>query len=288
MLLYDGSMLHRAHRCCCLDGDTAFVHCMLCCCQDIFQTFDCFPDTPRLSAVQRRRAAEAALESVVLLARWACEPLQGGEVVPSVAEEQDMAAVNLLCKAAAGGGSGGGSSWVAAAVAAASWQQGQRCALTLADILAAAAAQKGAALTAPKLAFVARLLRCICGDFGPCGRNVSTAGSTTSSSGGSGVGPLTLGCVRSRQGQQLLHTRVAVPAKLLAIVANWFGDGTGPPARLLQVRCYQTGAVSWCATESSADWKDPGAACLCIGQLQAACLKSYVWAPSAWHQHVRP
>ena len=182
--------------------------------------------------MQRRPAAEAALESVVQLARWACGPLQGGEAMPPAAREHD--AVSLLCKAASGEGSGNsGSSLVTAAVAAAGCQQVQRCALTLAAILAAAAAQQGSAMAVPKLAVLARLLRCTCDDFGPSG---AVGGGSTNS----GTGPLTVGCLRSRQGQQQIHTRVAVPAKVLDVTADWFaGDGNGLITRLQQVRHQQ-------------------------------------------------
>lgn len=171
--------------------------------------------------MQRQPVAEAALESVVQLARWACEALQGGEATPPVAK-QHVAAVVLLFKAAGseGSGSSGGSSLCAAAVASASWQQVQRCSTALAAALAAAATQKLSATALQNLAAVARLLRCL--------------------SGGNGTGPVTLGCMRLRQGRQHLHTRVVVPAKALASVADWFSDdGKGTLSRLRQVRCQQ-------------------------------------------------
>ena len=177
--------------------------------------------------MQRQLAADAVLESVVLLARWACEPLQGGTVMQPVAKEQGITAVVLLCTAASTEGSGSGSSGsslCAAAVAAASPQQLQRCASALAASLAAAAAGTASALAVQRLGAVARLLHCL--------------------SGGDGIEPVTLGCMRSRQGREHLHTRVVVPAKLLATVAGWFNDdGKGTLSRLLQVKL-QHGSVS--------------------------------------------
>jgi hypothetical protein len=173
--------------------------------------------------MQRRLAAEAVLQSVILLARWACELLQGGTDMQLVAKEQGITAVVLLSMAASteGGGSGSSrSSLCAAAVAAASWQQVQRCAATLAAALAAAAAGPASVSAVQKLGAVARLLLCL--------------------SGGNGIGPVTLGCLRSRQGREHFHTRLVVPAKLLATVVDWFGNHfKGALSGVPQVKCQQ-------------------------------------------------
>jgi hypothetical protein len=91
----------------------------------------------------RRCVAEAALQSIVQLARWACEPLQGRYPTQQDAERQEGMAVGLL-RMAAGleadkCSSGGGSSLCAVAVAAAGSVQLQRCAAALSDLLMPAA-----------------------------------------------------------------------------------------------------------------------------------------------------
>jgi hypothetical protein len=166
------------------------------------------------SAAARRSAAEAALQSIVQLARWACEPLQGRYPTQQIAEEQEGLAAGLLRMAAgleadkcSSGGGSGGSSLCAAAVATAGSVQLQRCAAALSDLLLPAALRQCSLWMAWQLASVARVLLCATGCSGP-----SSSGSF----------PVTLACLRSRQGQRLLKTRVAAPAGLLTVVAVWF------------------------------------------------------------------
>ena len=155
------------------------------------------------SATTRRSSAEAALESILHLCRWSCEPLQAAFTSQQEAEENASKMLNLLCTPAVDGGSG--SSWCASAVAAAGAQQGQRCASGLASVLNAAAGREASAAAAPRLAAVARLLRCMCS--------------------GSGSWPVAVRCLRSRQGQRLLRTRVAAPVAALNAAAGWLADG---------------------------------------------------------------
>jgi hypothetical protein len=181
-------------------------------------------------ASARRPAAEAALQSIVHLCRWACEPLQGRHHTKQVAEEQGDFALELLCKAAGsrdssnsggigrGGGSGGAGSLCAAGVAAAGSPQLQRSAAALADVLVAAAERQDTLEMAGQLAAVARLLLCMCGCLGPSSPNAHAPGSGI----GSGSCPVTVACLHSRPGQWLLKTRVDTPAKLLRVVARWF------------------------------------------------------------------
>lgn len=198
------------------------------------------------SAAERRSIAEAALQSIVHLCRWACDPLQGRYPTQQAAQEQVDGALGLLhlaagdvgSKSGSGSGSGcggrgssssgsSGGSLCAAAVAAAGSLQLQRCAAGLADLLATAVLQREAPGFARQLAAAARLLRCMCGC---CDAGVDGSGS----GGGSGC-PVTVACLHSRPGRRLLQTRVAAPALLLGTVVAWFdASGPAPLARLLQ------------------------------------------------------
>lgn len=212
------------------------------------------------SVATRRPAAEAALQSIVHLCRWACNPVQGCYPTKAAAEAQFHLTLGLLSEAAggdggtsgsnSGGGKSGGSgsssgssgaSLCAAAVAAAGSVQLQRCAAGLADLLAASARQQSGPSVAPQLAAAARLLRCMCG--------CSDAGANSSGSGGSGSGgsgssssiPVTVACLHSRQGRRLLQTRIVTPAELLAAVVVWFDKASkGPFLAFLQL---EVGAV---------------------------------------------
>jgi hypothetical protein len=60
---------------------------------------------------------------------------------------------------------------------------------------------------------------------------------SSSSSGGGGSGPVTMQCIHSPQGAELLRTRVTAPAAMLTGVASWFGDDdrcNGPFSWVLQ------------------------------------------------------
>ena len=156
----------------------------------------------------RRSAAEAALESLLHLCRWTCEPLQVAFDSQQDADTHANKELELLLVPAVAYGSGSsGSSLCKAAVAAAGFQQVQRCASGLASVLTAAAGPGSAAAAAPRLAAVARLLQCMC------------------SSSSSSSWPVTLECLRSRPGQQLLRTRVDAPVAALNAAAGWFADG---------------------------------------------------------------
>jgi hypothetical protein len=165
----------------------------------------------------RRSAAEAALESILHLCRWTCEPLQVAFDSQQDADTHANKELELLLVPAVAYGSGSsGSSLCAAAMAAAGFQQVQRCALGLASVLTAAAG-RGSAAAAPRLAAVARLLQCMCS--------------------GSSSWPVTVECFRSRSGQQLLRTRVAAPVAALNAAASWFADG-GLLSRLLHTEVH--------------------------------------------------
>lgn len=180
----------------------------------------------------QRSAAEAALQSIVHLCRWACSPLQGCHHTKHAAEE--LGGLELLCKAAGSEGSGGsggsdgggrsGQSLCAAAVAAAGFPQLQRSAAAIADLLAAAAVQRAARGMGWQLAAVTRLLLCMCGCSGPGPPDALAASSGTGGGGGHSSFPVTVACLHSRQGERPLKTRVDAPARLLAAVSVWFDD----------------------------------------------------------------
>ena len=175
------------------------------------------------SAARRRPAAEAALQSIVHLSRWACDPLQGRYHTKRAAEE--VGGLELLCKAAGSEGNGSsGQSLCAAVVAAASFPQLQRNAAAIADLLAAAALQRATLGMGWQLAAVARLLLCMCGCSGPGPPDAVAAGSGTGGGGGRSSFPVTVACLHSRQGERLLKTRVDAPARLLAAVSVWFDE----------------------------------------------------------------
>lgn len=154
------------------------------------------------SATARRSSAEAALESILHLCRWTFEPLHVAFDSQQDAEENASKVLGLLRMPAVESGSG--SSWFAAAVAAAGYQQVQRCATSLGSVLIAMAGREGSAEAALKLAAVARLLHCVCS--------------------ASRSWPVTVQCLRSRPGQQLLRTWVAAPVAALNAAAGWFAD----------------------------------------------------------------
>jgi hypothetical protein len=198
------------------------------------------------AVAKRRSAAEAALQSIVHLCRWACSPLQGRYPTNAAAEAQFHLTLGLLSDAAGGdsstnssgssgkSGSGGSSSasLCAAAVAAAGSVQLQRCAAGLADLLAASAKQLESSAVAPQLAAAAQLLRCMCGYSNGSGGSGGGSGSSSSI-------PVTLACLHSRPGWRLLQTRVAAPAELLAAVVVWFDRASkGPFSAFLQLEVH--------------------------------------------------
>ena len=187
------------------------------------------------SAAERRPAAKAALQSIVHLCRWACEPLQGRYPTMQMAEEQEARVLELLCKV--GGGEGSGSSSVtggsrhsltrlcAIAVAAAGYPQLQRSAAALADLPIAAAVRQGTLGNAWQLAAVTPLLLCMCGCSGQSSSDAHAHGSGSGGCKASGSFPVTVACLHSRPGQRLLKTRVDTPATLLAVVFMLADEG---------------------------------------------------------------
>lgn len=190
------------------------------------------PGCAQVSAVQRSQAADAALESTLQLARWVCQPPKGSSLSQHAARQLGSGLVTLLAQIVGSISGAGGTSrecLYVAATAAAGQRQVQQFSAGLADVLAAAAKQQSAALAAQPLAAVAQALRLARGGFG---RSCTDAG-TWDSSASSGISsqdsgaldrssrPLTIHCVRSQQGLQLVHARVGVPAAVLALVASW-------------------------------------------------------------------
>ena len=181
--------------------------------------------------MQRSQAADAALESILLLACWVCQPPQGSSLSQHAASQQTAGLVELLAQivGSTSGARGTRECLYAAAAAAAGQRQVQQFSMGLVDVLAAAAKQQSAALAAQPLAAVAQALRLARGGFG---RSCTDAG-TWDSSASSGIGgqdsgaldrssrPLSMHSVRSQPGLQLVHARVGVPAAVLALVASW-------------------------------------------------------------------
>ena len=132
-------------------------------------------------------------------------------------------------------GAGGVSDCLCAVAAAAAGQrQLQQFSLALADILATAAAQNRSAMAVQPLAAVARALRVASGGFGQsCGAEGTRDGGDGRASLDSSSVPATVESMRSPQGAQLLHTRVAVLAAALTLATSWF-DSHGLLSRLLQ------------------------------------------------------
>ena len=177
------------------------------------------------SGAKRRPAAEAALQSIVHLCRWACEPLQGRYPTKQIADAQGRSAFELLCKAASsGGGMGGGESLCAAAVAAAGPRQLQHSAAALADLLPASAVRLRTVGMALQLATVTRLLLCMCGCPAPSSSDAQAPGGGSNAGGGTTSLPVTVACLHSRPGRRLLNTRVDAPAQLLAAVFVMFDE----------------------------------------------------------------
>ena len=181
--------------------------------------------------MQRSQAADAALESTLQLARWVCQPPKGSSLSQHAARQLGSGLVKLLAQIVGSISGAGGTRecLYAAATAAAGQRQVQQFSAGLADVLAAAAKQQSAALAAQPLAAVAQALRLARGGFGRSCTDADTWDSSASSgSSGQDSGaldrssrPLTMHSVRSQQGLQRVHTRVGVPAAVLALVAGW-------------------------------------------------------------------